>query len=98
MNISPQELAQRLAEADRHRVALRRATLELAAMGDNYLSSAANAKAMTIDLNDRTESGRILRVIYVRDPKPDSVFVVTAYELSGKPLVAFRRRMKKKRK
>jgi hypothetical protein len=46
----------------------------------------------------RTEAGRILRVIYVRDPKPDSVFVVTAYELSGKPLVAFRRRMKKKRK
>ena len=45
-----------------------------------------------------TEAGRILRVIYVRDPKPDSVFVVTAYELRGKPLVAFRRRMKKKRK
>ena len=46
----------------------------------------------------RTEAGRILRVIYVRDPKPDSVFVVTAYELIGKPLLAFRRRMKKKRK
>lgn len=45
-----------------------------------------------------TDGGRILRVIYVRDPEPDSVFVVTAYELSGKPLVAFRRRMKKKRK
>ena len=46
----------------------------------------------------RTEAGRILRVIYVRDPKPDSVFVVTAYELRDKPLVAFRRRMKKKQK
>ena len=46
----------------------------------------------------RTDAGRILRVIYVRDPKPDSIFVVTAYELTGKPLLAFRRRMRKKRK
>ena len=46
----------------------------------------------------RTDGGRILRVVYVRDPAPDSIFVVTAYELTGKPLVAFRRRMKKKRK
>ena len=45
-----------------------------------------------------TEAGRILRVIYVRDPKPDSVFVITAYTLEGKPLTAFRRRMKKKRR
>jgi len=45
----------------------------------------------------RTESGRILRVVYVRDPKPDSVFVITAYDLTGKPLVAFRRRLRKKR-
>jgi hypothetical protein len=44
----------------------------------------------------RTEAGRILRVIYVRDPKPDSVFVITAYPLKGKPLIAFKRRMKKK--
>jgi len=46
----------------------------------------------------RTDAGRILRVIYVRDPKPDSVFVVTAYDLKGKPLVAFRRRMRKRHK
>lgn len=46
----------------------------------------------------RTDAGRILRVIYVRDPKPDSVFVITAYDLQGKPLVAFRRRMRKKHK
>jgi hypothetical protein len=44
----------------------------------------------------QTEAGRYLRVIYVRDPKPDSVFVITAYELEGKPLKAYRRRMKKK--
>jgi hypothetical protein len=35
-------------------------------------------------------------VIYVPDPQADSVFVITAYELSGKPLAAFRRRKKKK--
>jgi hypothetical protein len=43
-----------------------------------------------------TASGRHLRVIYVPDPEPNSVFVITAYELTGKPLAAFRRRRKKK--
>lgn len=41
-------------------------------------------------------SGRYLRIIYVPDPEPDSVFVITAYDLVGKSLVAFRRRRKKK--
>ena len=45
----------------------------------------------------QTNGGRYLRVIYVPDPFPDSVFVITAYELEGKPLAAFRRRRKKKR-
>jgi hypothetical protein len=40
----------------------------------------------------QTRSGRYLRVIYVPDPEPDSVFVITAYELQGKPLTAYRRR------
>jgi hypothetical protein len=44
----------------------------------------------------QTLSGRYLRVIYVPDPVPDSVFVITAYELAGKPLAAFRRRRRKK--
>ena len=44
----------------------------------------------------RTVSGRSLRVIYVPDPEPDSVFVITAYDLTGKPLAAYRRRRKKK--
>jgi hypothetical protein len=44
----------------------------------------------------RTNAGRYLRVIYVPDPKPNSVFVITAYELAGKPLMAFRRRQRKK--
>ena len=44
----------------------------------------------------QTVSGRYLRVIYVPDPAPDSVFVITAHELEGKPLAAFRRRRRKK--
>lgn len=43
----------------------------------------------------QTEAGRYLRVIYVPDPEPDSNFVITAYELSGKPLLAYRRRRRK---
>jgi len=45
----------------------------------------------------QTQSGRYLRVIYVLDPEPDSVFVITAYELRGKPLAAYRRRQRKRR-
>ncbi len=44
----------------------------------------------------QSASGRYLRVIYIPDPEPDSVFVITAYELAGKPLAAYRRRRKKK--
>ena len=44
----------------------------------------------------RTTSGRHLRVIYVPDTEPDSVFVITAYHLTGKPLAAYRRRKKKR--
>lgn len=44
----------------------------------------------------KTRAGRYLRVIYVPDPEPDSVFVITAYELQGKPLTAYRRRRRRK--
>jgi hypothetical protein len=44
----------------------------------------------------QTQTGRYLRVIYVTDPQPDSVFVITAFELGLKPLRALRRRRKKK--
>jgi hypothetical protein len=40
----------------------------------------------------QTRGGRYLRVIYVPDPEPNSVFVITAYQLTGKALTAFRRR------
>ena len=44
----------------------------------------------------QTMAGRYLRVIYVRDPQPGSVFVITAYELTGKPLTAYRKRKRQK--
>ncbi len=43
----------------------------------------------------QTQAGRYLRVIYVPDPEPGSVFVVTAYDLGPKALKALRRRRKK---
>ena len=43
-----------------------------------------------------TSAGRILRVIYAPDPEPNSVFVITAYDLRGKPLFAYRRRRRRK--
>lgn len=44
----------------------------------------------------RTGAGRYLRVIYVPDPEPRSMFVITAYELRGSPLAAYRRRRRRK--
>lgn len=46
----------------------------------------------------QTTAGRYLRVIYVPDATPNSVFVITAFELTGKPLEAYRRRRRKKHK
>jgi hypothetical protein len=42
----------------------------------------------------QTRGGRYLRVIYV--PEPGGAFVITAYESSGKPLMAYRRRRRRK--
>lgn len=42
----------------------------------------------------QTQAGRYLRVIYV--PEPGGAFVITAYELRGKPLIAYRRRRRRK--
>ena len=43
----------------------------------------------------RIRAGRLLRVIYVPEPEPKSVFVITAYELRGKPALAYRRRRRR---
>ena len=44
----------------------------------------------------QTRAGRYLRVIYVPDALPNSVFVITAFELRGNPLAAYRRRRRRK--
>jgi hypothetical protein len=46
----------------------------------------------------QTQSGRHLPVIYVADAEPDGVFVITAYELTGKPLLAYRKRRRRGKK
>ena len=43
----------------------------------------------------QTEAGRCLRVIYVPDPEPGSVFVIASYELRGQALNAYRRRRRR---
>ena len=45
----------------------------------------------------QTRAGRYLTVIYSPDEFGDGIFVVTAYDLRGKALTAFRRRMRKRR-
>jgi hypothetical protein len=45
----------------------------------------------------QADTGRYLRVIYVPDPSPDSVFVITAYPLGWRALRALRRRRRRKR-
>ena len=44
----------------------------------------------------QTQAGRYLRVIYV--PEPSGAFVITAYDLQGKPLIAYRRRRRQRGK
>jgi hypothetical protein len=44
----------------------------------------------------QTAAGRYLQVIYVPDEDPESVFVITAYELRGKARTAYRRRQRRK--
>jgi hypothetical protein len=46
----------------------------------------------------RTDAGRFLRVIAVPDPDGSGLFVVTAFDLQGKPLAALRRRMRRRRR
>jgi len=46
----------------------------------------------------QTIAGRYLKVIYARDAVGDMVFVITAYDLRGKPLKAYRRRHRRKRR
>ena len=45
----------------------------------------------------RTTGGRYLRVIYVPDPPPGGIFVITAYPLGPKAQRALRRRRRRKK-
>ena len=45
----------------------------------------------------QTRTGRYLRVVYVLDHEPKSIFVITAFDLIGKPLMAYKRRSQKKK-
>ena len=42
----------------------------------------------------QTRAGRYLRVIYV--PEVEGAFVITAYEMQGQPLLAYRRRRRRR--
>jgi hypothetical protein len=44
----------------------------------------------------QTNTGRYLQVIYVPDESPNSVFVISAYDLRGKARKAFRRRQRRR--
>ena len=44
----------------------------------------------------QTSSGRHLKVIYVRDSRDSSLFVITAYQITGKALAAYRRRRRQR--
>lgn len=46
----------------------------------------------------QTRAGRYLRVIFVPDPDRHEVFVITAYDLRGKPLAAYRRRRRQRQR
>jgi len=46
----------------------------------------------------QTVDGRFLQVVYRADPRHDTVFVITAFDLRGKALKAYRRRQRRKRK
>jgi hypothetical protein len=46
----------------------------------------------------RTRAGRVLKVVIVPDDDGEGVFVVTAFDLTGKPLRAFQRRLRRRGK
>lgn len=75
----------------RHNVSESEVEEILARPGEDRLGEKGSRVAL-----GRTSGGKYLRVIYVPDPEPDSVFVITAFELRGKPLTAYRRRRRRK--
>jgi hypothetical protein len=52
----------------------------------------------SLSIMGQTSAGRYLKVVFVPDPDGDSGFVVTAYELRGKGLKAYRRNKRRKKR
>ena len=46
----------------------------------------------------QTQAGRYLRVIYVPVPESGNIFVITAYDLRGKALLAYKRRRRRRKR
>ena len=46
----------------------------------------------------RTNTGRFLKVVYSSDKDGGGIFVITAYDLTGKALLAFRRRLRRRQR
>lgn len=63
---------------------------------DRPLEDRAGREGARVALG-QTRAGRYLRVIYAPDPEPESVFVITAYELGPKAKRALRRRRRRRR-
>jgi hypothetical protein len=68
---------------------------EVAEVFENLLEDGGGEGDARVGIG-RTEAGRFLRVVYVPDPEPDSVFVITAYDLGPKALWALRRRLRRR--
>jgi hypothetical protein len=75
----------------RHRVSEEEVEEVLTRPGDDIPGRSGSRIAL-----GTTGEGRVLQVVYVPDPGAHSVFVVTAYDLRGKALAAYRRRRRKK--
>ncbi|HVS72581.1 MAG TPA: hypothetical protein VHQ47_15095 [Phycisphaerae bacterium] len=63
---------------------------------DKWRREYASLKTSRV-LNGQTAAGRYLKVIYVPDLFGPGIFVITAYDLIGKPLKAYRRQMRRRR-
>ena len=70
------------------------AEYEVEAVVDHPMEDRPGESGARIALG-QTDAGRYLRVVYVPDPIPNSVFVMTAYELGPKAKRALRRRRKR---
>ena len=61
----------------------------LASPGEDRLGREGSRVAL-----GQTQAGRYLRIVYV--PESEGAYVITAYELAGKGLLAYRRRRRRR--